>query len=71
MNLDSAKHVVEECKAAAATENCHIEAIHIDISQPESVEQATAHMVKTFGRIDYCVNSAGVSFTLYPLIKFL
>ncbi|KAF2685183.1 NAD(P)-binding protein [Lentithecium fluviatile CBS 122367] len=60
MNLDSAKAVVEECKGVATAAELRIEAIHVDVALPESVQQATEYMVKTFGRIDYCVNSAGI-----------
>jgi NAD(P)-dependent dehydrogenase (short-subunit alcohol dehydrogenase family) len=61
MNLDAAKAVVEECKGVATAADLRIEAIHVDVALSESVQQATEYMVKTFGRIDYCVNSAGVS----------
>ncbi|KAF2644243.1 NAD(P)-binding protein [Massarina eburnea CBS 473.64] len=60
MNLDSARAVVEECRGVATAAGIRIEAIHIDVGSTESVQQATEHMVKTFGRIDYCVNSAGI-----------
>jgi len=61
MNLDAAKNVAAECKAAATAANVRVEACHMDITQEASVETATTYMVETFGRIDYCVNCAGVS----------
>lgn len=36
------------------------EAVHVDVTKEKSVKGAVSHMVKTFGRIDYCINSAGV-----------
>jgi NAD(P)-dependent dehydrogenase (short-subunit alcohol dehydrogenase family) len=61
LNLDTAKSVAAECKTVATAVNFRVETLHIDITQEESVEMATKYMVETFGRIDYCVNCAGVS----------
>lgn len=61
MNLDAAKSVAAECKTVATSVDVRVETLHIDITQEESVEMATKYMVETFGRIDYCVNCAGVS----------
>jgi NAD(P)-dependent dehydrogenase (short-subunit alcohol dehydrogenase family) len=60
-NLDSAKGVLEECRAVAVTPNFNIEAVQIDVTQVQSVQEATDVMVQQFGRIDYVVHSAGVS----------
>lgn len=35
-------------------------AIQTDVSNAKSVEQMVAHTIKTFGRLDYAVNSAGI-----------
>ena len=61
VNLDAARIVAVECMAASTATNFRAEALHIDITKEESVETAMKHMVETFGRIDYCVNCAGVS----------
>jgi NAD(P)-dependent dehydrogenase (short-subunit alcohol dehydrogenase family) len=61
MNLEAASRVVAECKAVATASNFRAESFQIDISQEESVEKATKYMTETFGRIDYCINCAGVS----------
>lgn len=61
MNVEAASRVVAECKAVAAANNFRAESLQIDITQEESVEMATKCMVKAFGRIDYCINCAGVS----------
>lgn len=60
MNVEAAGRVIAECKSVATASNFRAEAIQIDISQEESVAKATSYMVETFGRIDYCINCAGV-----------
>jgi NAD(P)-dependent dehydrogenase (short-subunit alcohol dehydrogenase family) len=35
--------------------------MQVDVTAEKSVTRAMEHMVQTFGRIDYCVNCAGVS----------
>ncbi|KAF5620207.1 short-chain dehydrogenase reductase SDR [Fusarium sp. NRRL 52700] len=55
-----AKDVVNECKAAAVNKDFRCEAIHVDVTREESVQNLMSHAVQTFGRIDYCVNSAGI-----------
>jgi NAD(P)-dependent dehydrogenase (short-subunit alcohol dehydrogenase family) len=61
MNFDSAKRVAAEFKAVATMASFRTEALHMDVSKADSVEHATNYMVENFGRIDYCINSAGVS----------
>ena len=63
LDIEAAERVAEECRAAATAASFRSESFHIDISQGESVEKATKHMVATFGRIDYCINCAGVNRT--------
>ncbi|KUL86301.1 hypothetical protein ZTR_08596 [Talaromyces verruculosus] len=60
INLEAAKNVAAECKAVATSANFRVETLQVDITQEDSVQSATKHMVETFGRIDYCVNCAGV-----------
>ncbi|KAL6898670.1 hypothetical protein GGI43DRAFT_428358 [Trichoderma evansii] len=60
MNVEAAGRVIAECKSVATASNFRAEAIHIDISQEESVKKATDYMVETFERIDYCINCAGI-----------
>jgi NAD(P)-dependent dehydrogenase (short-subunit alcohol dehydrogenase family) len=56
---------VAECKAIATIANASFraEAIQVDITQEDSVKNAVSQMRRSFGRIDYCVNCAGVSST--------
>ncbi|KAI0147455.1 hypothetical protein GGR57DRAFT_251662 [Xylariaceae sp. FL1272] len=60
INLEAANDVSKEISAKVASQQFKIEACHVDITSEDSVKQATAQMVQSFGRIDYCVNSAGV-----------
>jgi hypothetical protein len=52
---------VEECKAVATHSNFRAEAVQVDVTQEGSVKNAVSLVVQLFGRVDYCVNSAGVS----------
>ncbi|OJJ80749.1 SDR family NAD(P)-dependent oxidoreductase [Aspergillus glaucus CBS 516.65] len=60
LSLESAHRIAVECQRAATHPSFRAEALHIDVSQGESVKRATAHMVQTFGRIDCLVNCAGI-----------
>ncbi|XXH05980.1 hypothetical protein Hte_012425 [Hypoxylon texense] len=70
LNLESAQSTVAEATAAATNSDFKAEAIHIDVTLEASVKQAVEHMVKSFGRIDYCVHSAGISLrTSRPVVS--
>ncbi|KAI1125553.1 hypothetical protein F5Y10DRAFT_279398 [Nemania abortiva] len=60
LNIEAAKAVAAECKAAASSPSFVIEIVHLDVSQEASVQHAVDYMLQLFGRIDYCVNCAGV-----------
>ncbi|KAH9894726.1 NAD(P)-binding protein [Xylariomycetidae sp. FL2044] len=60
LNLDAAQAVASECKAAATNPIFRTEAIHANVTVEQSVRGATVHAVQSFGRVDYCVNCAGV-----------
>ncbi|RFU76450.1 short-chain dehydrogenase reductase sdr [Trichoderma arundinaceum] len=64
LNIEAARHVITECMAVATACNFRAESFQIDISQEESVENATKYMVEVFGRIDYCINCAGIGVQL-------
>jgi NAD(P)-dependent dehydrogenase (short-subunit alcohol dehydrogenase family) len=40
--------------------------VAVDVSDPSSVRDMVARAIAEFGRIDYCVNSAGVSMEYPP-----
>lgn len=61
IDLEAAIKTATECKAVATDPSFRVETVHIDVSVPDLVEHATKRMAETFGRIDYCVNGAGVS----------
>ncbi|KAJ2971760.1 hypothetical protein NUW58_g9326 [Xylaria curta] len=61
INLGAAASVAKTCLAASVVPQFRVKSVHIDVTLEESVKCATRRMVEAFGRIDYCVNSAGVS----------
>ncbi|KAI0875429.1 hypothetical protein GGS24DRAFT_489261 [Hypoxylon argillaceum] len=58
--MDLAVSVVAECRVAAANARFRAEAFQADITQEPSVRAFVQQMVREFGRIDYCVNCAGI-----------
>ncbi|KAF4627993.1 hypothetical protein G7Y89_g10158 [Cudoniella acicularis] len=60
LQLEDAQNVARECKAVAANPNFCVEARYVDVTSETSVHDATAYAMQVFGRIDYCVNSAGL-----------
>ena len=61
LNVSSAGTVAATCKEVATNPKFRVEAAVIDITKETSVKTAAALMVSTFGRIDYCLNCAGVN----------
>ncbi|KAI1098586.1 NAD(P)-binding protein [Jackrogersella minutella] len=60
IDLKTAESTVAEAKTVASNPSFQAQAIHIDVTLEESVKNAVEHMVKSFGRIDYCVHCAGI-----------
>jgi NAD(P)-dependent dehydrogenase (short-subunit alcohol dehydrogenase family) len=60
INLEAAEKTAQEIKAVASHPKFEARAIHIDVSDLESVKSAIAKTAEAFGRIDYSVHSAGV-----------
>ncbi|KAI5854488.1 hypothetical protein GGS23DRAFT_590597 [Durotheca rogersii] len=58
--ISAARDVVAECRAVATNARFHAEAVEVDVTQEDSVRHALGQMVRIFGRIDYCVNCAGI-----------
>ncbi|KAF3766677.1 NAD(P)-binding protein [Cryphonectria parasitica EP155] len=62
INIGAAQAVVELCKTAARDAGTFdAEALHVDVTSEESVSLMVQNALQKFGRIDYCVNSAGVA----------
>ncbi|KAI0102438.1 hypothetical protein GGR51DRAFT_550502 [Nemania sp. FL0031] len=58
---DAAKKTADDSKSSATNSEFRAEAVKLDVTLPESVQSAIQYMVETFGRIDYCVNGAGIT----------
>jgi NAD(P)-dependent dehydrogenase (short-subunit alcohol dehydrogenase family) len=52
---------LERSKSLATNPSYRGLALRVDVSDPTSVDALIERTVSEFGRIDYCVNSAGVS----------
>ena len=59
--LDAARDTVSECQAVATNKSFQGKAFPVDVTQEDSVRSLFNEMTSAFGRIDYCVNCAGVS----------
>ncbi|KAH8203057.1 hypothetical protein TruAng_002785 [Truncatella angustata] len=60
ISIGAATEVVAECQAVATNSQFHVEACQVDITKEDSVRSLVGKMVQAFGRIDYCVNCAGI-----------
>ncbi|KAB8293739.1 hypothetical protein EYC80_009224 [Monilinia laxa] len=60
INLESALAVVKECQSISSNPEFRADGVEVDVTLEDSVQAVMNHAVSTFGRIDYCVNSAGV-----------
>jgi NAD(P)-dependent dehydrogenase (short-subunit alcohol dehydrogenase family) len=60
ISIEAAQKVASEARAAASNPNIQVGAMQVDVTAEKSVTRAMEHMVRTFGRIDYCVNCAGI-----------
>jgi NAD(P)-dependent dehydrogenase (short-subunit alcohol dehydrogenase family) len=61
VNYDAARTVANETKASATHLDFRVEVVEVDVTVEKSVRNSMGRAVETFGRIDYCVNCAGVS----------
>lgn len=66
INFEAAQAVVEECRSCSTNVDFSAEGVAVDVTLEGSVKASMDHAVKRFGRIDYCVNSAGVSLSSRP-----
>ena len=61
MNRASAEKAATESISIATNPDYRAIAIEVDVTDPEQVDNMVSKVSKEFGRIDYAVNSAGVS----------
>ena len=61
MNIASAGKAAAESKSIATNPEYRAIVIEVDITDAKQVENMVSKVSKEFGRIDYAVNSAGVS----------
>jgi len=62
-NLHAAEEAAETSRRVAnKTDPYHPMAIQVDVADRQSVEGMLSQTLETFGRVDYCVNAAGVCF---------
>ncbi|RYP29949.1 hypothetical protein DL767_006482 [Monosporascus sp. MG133] len=60
LDFESAESVAQDAKAVANNPSFRANVRQIDVTSEQSVSNAVAYAVQAFGRIDYCVNSAGL-----------
>lgn len=61
INKSAAEEAAEEARARAKNLQFRATAIEVDVSNETSVDLMVRSVQREFGRIDYSVNSAGVS----------
>lgn len=64
INLEEAKKAADESKKEARHAEYRALAVELDIAEEASVQNLITTILQEFGRIDYAVNSAGVSTVL-------
>ncbi|KAF2868457.1 hypothetical protein BDV95DRAFT_579890 [Massariosphaeria phaeospora] len=63
---DKASAAAEDCKALAIAPDFKSISFTVDISDAQAVEEMVDHAKEQFGRIDYCVNAAGIDSPMVP-----
>lgn len=63
INLEAAKSAAEESKRHATNPQYKAICVHVDVADESSVNEMVNYTMRTFGALNYAVNSAGVSFT--------
>lgn len=59
-NLSAAQEAAKNSRTVAKNGSYHPLAIQVDVTDRQSVEEMLSQTVAKFGRVDYCVNAAGV-----------
>jgi NAD(P)-dependent dehydrogenase (short-subunit alcohol dehydrogenase family) len=60
IDLTRAEAAAKEASQHLQGPECHVLAVKVDVADRESVNAMVAQTVARFGRIDYCVHSAGI-----------
>lgn len=66
LNLPGAEEAAEESKKYATHKDYKCMAVKVDVSEREMMREAVQKVADTYGRIDYFVNSSGVSADRLP-----
>lgn len=61
MNEETAKKSSEESKDFATNEKYKTSVFKMNVQDAQSVQDMVDYVVKQYGRLDYCVNGAGVT----------
>lgn len=61
INIEAAQQTAEIGQSRKAVADFHATAIQVDVRQERDVERLLAEAKARFGRVDVCVNTAGVS----------
>ena len=65
VDFEKAKEAAEKSKQYATNKQYGTLAVGVDVTNESSVQAMVNAAVAEFGRLDYCVNSAGVRFFKY------
>lgn len=65
VSADAAAHAAEESKNIATNQSYKALSIKVDVRSSDSVQAMVDYAAKEFGRIDYCINAAGVDVAEY------
>jgi NAD(P)-dependent dehydrogenase (short-subunit alcohol dehydrogenase family) len=71
MNEETAKQSSEESKAYASNKGYETSTFKMNVQDNGSIVDMVNYVVETYGRLDYCVNAAGVSNKLYAILNTL
>ncbi|KAI1348773.1 NAD(P)-binding protein [Xylaria sp. FL0043] len=65
LDLQAAQKTAEETRSLATHAEFSVDAVQLDVTIEADVKAAVARMVDQYGRIDYCVHSAGIAATTF------
>ncbi|KAJ8129727.1 hypothetical protein O1611_g3903 [Lasiodiplodia mahajangana] len=65
INAEAVKEATAKTQSLASNSSCRCISTTVDVTDIKSVEGMVSLMAKEFGRIDYCVNAAGIDTDVY------